>query len=39
MKHLKGFGREFTELHAKVDADTLLEFAIHYKQEVKKAFL
>jgi hypothetical protein len=28
MKHLKGF----TELHAKLDADTLLDFAIHRGQ-------
>jgi hypothetical protein len=28
-KHFKGFGCGFTELHAKLDADTLLEFAIH----------
>jgi hypothetical protein len=27
-KHLKGFGSEFTKLHAKLDADTLLDFAI-----------
>jgi hypothetical protein len=29
MKHFKGFGSRFTELQAKVDADTLLDFAIH----------
>jgi hypothetical protein len=27
-KHFKGFGSGFTELHAKLDADTLLDFAI-----------
>jgi hypothetical protein len=26
-KHFKGFGGGFTELHAKLDADTLLDFA------------
>jgi hypothetical protein len=29
MKHFKDFGIGFTELHAKLDADTLLDFAIH----------
>jgi hypothetical protein len=29
MKHLKGFARGFTELHAKLDADTLLNFSLH----------
>jgi hypothetical protein len=28
----KGFGSRFTELHAKLDADTLLDFAIHHRQ-------
>jgi hypothetical protein len=28
-KHFKGFGSGFTELYAKLDADTLLDFAIH----------
>jgi hypothetical protein len=32
MKHFKGFGSGFTELHAKLDADTLLDFAIHRRQ-------
>jgi hypothetical protein len=27
-----GFVSEFTELHAKLDADTLLDFAIHCRQ-------
>jgi hypothetical protein len=31
-KHFKGFGRGFTELHAKLDADTLLDFTIHRRQ-------
>jgi hypothetical protein len=31
-KHFKGFGSGFTELHAKRDADTLLDFAIHRRQ-------
>jgi hypothetical protein len=32
MKHLKGFGNGFTELHAKLDVDTLLDFAISCRQ-------
>jgi hypothetical protein len=32
MKHFKAFGSEFTELHTKLDADTLLDFAIHHIQ-------
>jgi hypothetical protein len=32
MKHSKGFGSGFTELHAKLDADTLLDFAIYCRQ-------
>jgi hypothetical protein len=31
-KHFKGFGSGFTKLHAKLDADTLLNFAIHCRQ-------
>jgi hypothetical protein len=31
MKHFKGFGSGFTELHAKLDADTFLDFAIHHR--------
>jgi hypothetical protein len=31
-KHLKGFNIGFTELHGKVDADILLDFAIHHRQ-------
>jgi hypothetical protein len=31
-KHFKGFGSRFTELHAKLDADMLLDFAIHRRQ-------
>jgi hypothetical protein len=31
-KHFKGFGSRFTELHAKLGADTLLDFAIHCRQ-------
>jgi hypothetical protein len=41
-KLFKGFGSGFTELHAKLDADTLLDFAIHLnetKYEVEKALL
>jgi hypothetical protein len=32
MKHFQGFGSGFTELHAKLDADTLLDFANHRRQ-------
>jgi hypothetical protein len=32
MKHFKGFDSGFTELHAKLDADMLLNFAIHHRQ-------
>jgi hypothetical protein len=32
MKHFKGFGRGFTKLRTKLDADTLLNFAIHRTQ-------
>jgi hypothetical protein len=31
-KHFKGFGSGFTRLHAKLDADTLFDFAIHLTQ-------
>jgi hypothetical protein len=31
-KHFKSFGSGFTELHAKLDADTLLDFAIRRRQ-------
>jgi hypothetical protein len=31
-KHFKGFGSGFTELHAKLDADALHDFAIHRRQ-------
>jgi hypothetical protein len=31
-KHFKGFGSGFAELHVKLDADTLLDFAIHRRQ-------
>jgi hypothetical protein len=40
MKHFKRFDSGFTELHAKLDADTLLDFATHNRQkkpEVEKA--
>jgi hypothetical protein len=32
MKQFKGFSNGITELHAKLDANTLLNFAIHHKQ-------
>jgi hypothetical protein len=31
-KHFKGFGSGFTELHTKLDADKLLNVAIHRRQ-------
>jgi hypothetical protein len=31
-KHFKDFGSGFTKLHAELDADTLLDFAIHRRQ-------
>jgi hypothetical protein len=31
-KHFMSFGSGFTELHAVFDADTLLDFAIHHRQ-------
>jgi hypothetical protein len=31
-KYFKGFGSVFTELHAKLDADTLLDLAIRRRQ-------
>jgi hypothetical protein len=30
-KHFKGFGSGFIKLHTKLDADTLLDFAIHHR--------
>jgi hypothetical protein len=32
IKHFKVFGRGLTKLHAKLDVDTLLDFAIHRRQ-------
>jgi hypothetical protein len=32
IKHLKGLGSGFIELQAKLDADTLLSFSIHHRQ-------
>jgi hypothetical protein len=37
MKHFKGFSKGFTKLHAKLDEDTLLEFAIHHRQNETKS--
>jgi hypothetical protein len=31
-EHFNGFGSGFIELHAKLDADMLLDFAIHRRQ-------
>jgi hypothetical protein len=36
-KHFKGFGNGFTEPHAKLNADMLLDFAIYRKQKKKHA--
>jgi hypothetical protein len=36
-KYFKDFGSRFTELHAKLDADTLLDFAIHRRQNEKRS--
>jgi hypothetical protein len=39
-KHFKCFGSRFTKFHAKLDADTLLDFAItDKKNKVEKAFV
>jgi hypothetical protein len=32
-KHFSGFGSRFTELHSKLDADALLNFAISSRQK------
>jgi hypothetical protein len=32
MKHFKGLGSRYTVLHTKLDADMLLDFAIHHRQ-------
>jgi phosphodiesterase/alkaline phosphatase D-like protein len=32
VKHCKGFGSGFTKLYTKLDAHTLLDFAIHHGQ-------
>jgi hypothetical protein len=42
MKHFKGFGSRFTTLHAKLDADMLLDFASvanKMKHKVEKALV
>jgi hypothetical protein len=31
-KHFRGFGSRLTEIHAKLEADILLDFATHRKQ-------
>jgi hypothetical protein len=36
-KHLKADGSGFTELHAKLDADTLLDVAIHLRRDEKRS--
>jgi hypothetical protein len=36
-KYFKGFGSGFTKLHAKLDADMLLEFAICRRQKETKS--
>jgi hypothetical protein len=37
MKDFKGFGIGFTEPHAKLDADMLLDFAIHRSQRERQS--
>jgi hypothetical protein len=32
LKYFMGFGRGFSELHTKLDADTLLDYVIHRQQ-------
>jgi hypothetical protein len=32
MKRIEGFSHGFTELHTKLDADTLPDFAIYHRQ-------
>jgi hypothetical protein len=34
-KAFQGFGTGSTELHAKLDADTLLDFVIHHRQSMQ----
>jgi hypothetical protein len=34
IKHFKGFSSRFTKLHTKLNADTLLDFAIHCRQNI-----
>jgi hypothetical protein len=36
-KHYMSFGSVFTELHAKLEADMLLDFAIHRRQNVTQS--
>jgi hypothetical protein len=36
MKHFKGFGSGFSKFHAKLDADTLINFSIHRRQDKTK---
>jgi hypothetical protein len=31
-KHFKDFGSGFTDLHAKLNADAVLDFAIHHRE-------
>jgi hypothetical protein len=38
LKHLKGFGRGYTERHAKLYADMLLEFAINRRQNQTRSW-
>jgi hypothetical protein len=32
MKHFRAFGSGFSELHAKLGVNAVLDFAIHYRQ-------
>jgi hypothetical protein len=37
MNHFEGFDSRFTELRVKLDAGTLLDFAIHHRQNEKQS--
>jgi hypothetical protein len=39
MKHFTDFGSGFTELHTKLDADMLLDFAIHRRQNKTRSLI
>jgi hypothetical protein len=37
MKHFKVFGSRFTELYAKLEANMLLNFSIHHRQNERQS--